>query len=168
MSKQNKRRNTPATPVKAEKPRRIRFVDGRSACLTAALIVLCLGAIVLLEILGWFAGIVGGLLFIVLAFFTCTLFLDMGFLLSACITVADGAVNLGKGKDGKLIMFHTSSVTRMELRDAKTDAVITEDKKAYRKVKLTFVMASGRVNEKEISYITAQKLHTLRREIMGK
>lgn len=168
MSKKNNRRNTSSAPATVEKPRRIRLFDGRSAFLTVLLIVVCLTSLILMETWGWFDNILGTLLLLAIAFFTCALIFDVGLIFSACVTIADGAVNAGKDKEGKLILFHCSSVERMELRDAKTDAVIPEDKKCYRKVRLTFVMESGRINQRETNYITQHQLNALRREIMGK
>ena len=70
-------------------------------------------------------------------------------------------VNAGKNDQGELMIFHTESVERVELRD-KAGQVIPEDRKKYRRVSVAFVMSSGRVNQRPPDTITQDKLNRLR------
>ncbi len=151
--------------TKKDKPVRIRLIDWRSAILTILLVLVCLSVILVMQIFGWFDHIAGQLLLIVIAFFTCALLFDIGLIFTACITVAEGAVNAGKDKAGTLMLFHCESVAKIELRDAKTDEPIDETAKTYRKVRLTFVMKGGRVNQREVNFITQKQLEAIRAAI---
>lgn len=157
-----KKTSVSPTPTKVGKPVRIRLTDWRSAILTILLVVVCLAAMMVMQTFGWFDTVPGSLLLIVLAFFTCALLLDIGLIFTAGITVTDGTVNAGKDKDGTVLLFHSENVTRIELRDGKTDEPIPETAKHYRKVRLTFVMSGGRVNQRETNFITRKQLDAVR------
>ncbi len=152
-------------PIKPEKPIRIHLIDWQSAILTILLVVVCLAGMMAMQAVGWLDSFPGQFLLIVLAFFTCALLFDIGLIFTACITVAEGAVNAGKDKAGKLILFHCESVDGIELRDRKSDELIPETSKHYRKVNLTFIMHSGRINQREMNYITQKQLEAIRAAI---
>jgi hypothetical protein len=65
-------------------------------------------------------------------------------------------VNAGKNEQGQQMIFHASSVTRLEVRD-KTDKPLPEDAPLYKDAKLVFVMESGRVNRRKVSRLTARQ-----------
>lgn len=162
-----KRPTTSTLPTKKEKPVRIRLIDWRSGFLTILLVAICLAAITAMQAFGWFDTVPGQLLLIVLAFFTCALLFDIGLIFTACITVADGAVNAGKDKSGTLLMFRCADVAGIELRDAKTDEpILKEIEKGYRKVRLTFIMHSRRVYQREVNFISYKQLNAVRAAIM--
>lgn len=168
-SKHTNKKKAPAAqpPVRPSKPVRVRLTDWRSGLLTILLVIACLSAIMVMQVLGWFDTVPGSLLLIVLGFFTCALLFDIGLIFSAGITVADGAVNAGKDKAGTVLVFHCDSVSAIELRDGKTDEPLAETAKSYRRVRLTFVMNGGRVNQRDVNFITQKQLDAVRKAVMG-
>ena len=55
------------------------------------------------------------------------------------------------------MLFHASSVTRLEMRD-KNDRSLPSDAPVYKNAELCFVMESGRVNRRKVSRLTAKQL----------
>lgn len=143
---------------------RIRLVDWMSFWLTLGLVIILAAAMAVIHSLGWDEGIVGSVISILIALFFCTLVVDLAMLLTACITVADGTVNAGKDAEGQVMIFHADKVERIELRD-KAANVLPEDKKHYRRVYLTFVMESGRTNQREMNTVTQKQLDKIRAAI---
>ena len=81
---------------------------------------------------------------------------DLALLLTACITFGDGMVNAGKDENSQQMIFHASSVTRLEMRD-KADKPLPEDAPVYKNAQLVFIMESGRVNRRKVSRLTAKQ-----------
>ena len=140
---------------------RIRLVNWLYVTLTFLIILACAAVMIVFEQLGWFEGFLGAVLSVLVAGFGVMCLFDEALLLTACITVAEGSVNAGKNEKGDLMIFHTRNIERIELRD-KQGAVIPETKKRYFKAAVTFVMASGRVNQRPAGYVTQKKLDRLR------
>ena len=150
------------TAKPAGKPVRIRLVNGLHVCLTGLIILAVVAAMLVMQWLGWFDTIPGAVLSVLMGGLAVMCFFDMAMLLTNCITIADGMVNAGKNDQGELMVFHTESVERVELRD-KAGQVVPEDRKKYRRVSVTFVMSSGRVNQRPLDTITQDKLNRLRK-----
>lgn len=140
---------------------RIPLIDWQSFWLTLALVVILAVAMVVTYLLGWDDHIIGGFVSLLLALFFCMLFVDLGFILSACVTVGEGAVNAGKDEGGQTMIFHAEKVTRIEIRDLACHP-LPEDKKVYRRVKLTFIMESGRAHERRVNRLTQKQIDRVR------
>lgn len=143
---------------------RISIIDWLSFWLTLGLMILLCAAMVGIYLLGWDEGLIGSILSLVLAAIGITLLLDLGFLLTACVTVGDGVVNAGKDEQGNLMIFHADKVERIEVRDLACHP-LPEDKKVYRRVKLTFIMESGRAHERKVNRLTAKQLARVREAV---
>ncbi|MBE6558873.1 MAG: hypothetical protein E7661_07710 [Ruminococcaceae bacterium] len=143
---------------------RIPVIDWLSFWLTLGLVVILMGAMVAIYYLGWDGHIIGNVVTIIMALFFCMLFVDLGFLLSACVTVGEGAVNMGKDEQGNLMVFHADKVERIEVRDLACH-ILPEDRKVYKRVKLTFVMESGRVHERKLNRLTEKQLARIREAV---
>ncbi len=152
--------------TKTNKPIRIFLIDWQSFWLTLGLTLVLGGAMVGIYLLGWDDNIVGSIVALVMALVFCTLILDLGLLITACITVAEGMVNAGKDSEGQLMVFHTDKVERIEVRD-RAGNTLPEGKKKYRRVYLTFVMESGRTNPRPMNVLTEKQLKKVR-EVIGK
>ncbi len=140
---------------------RVRLVNGLYVCLTALILLASLAAMLVMQGLGWFDTVPGAVLSVLVGGLGVMCLFDMALLLTACITVADGAVNAGKNAQGDLMCFHTEHIARVELRD-RTGRPVTENQKRYRQVSLSFVMDSGRVNQRPIGRITQRQLNRVR------
>jgi hypothetical protein len=140
---------------------RIRLVNGLHVCLTGLIILAVVAVMLVMEWMGWFDTIPGAVLSVLMGGLAVMCFFDMAMLLTNCITVSEGMVNAGKNDQGDLMIFHTGSVERVELRD-KTGRVVPEDRKKYRRVSVTFVMSGGRINQRPLDPITQAKLNRLR------
>ncbi len=149
---------------KAKKLIRIPLIDWLSFWLTLGLVAILCALMVCIYLLGWDEGIIGSILSLVLAVICCTLFIDLGLLLTACITVGDGAVNAGKDEQGSLMVFHADKVERIEIRDLACHP-LPEDKKTYRRVKLTFIMESGRAHERKVNRLTQKQIDRVREAV---
>ena len=154
MSNQKKKKNLTRIPL----------IDWQSFWLTLGL-VLVLGAAMLgLYLMDWDDGMIGSIISLVLALIFCTLVIDLGLLLTACITLGDGVINAGKDEQGSLMVFHADKVERIEVRDLACHP-LPEDKKTYRRVKLTFIMESGRAHERKVNRLTAKQLTRIREAV---
>lgn len=145
----------------SNKPIRIHLVDWQSFWLTLGLIIILAAAMVGLHLLGWDDGLLGGIVSIAMALVFCTLIFDIGLLLTAGVTVADGMVNAGKDSEGNLMVFHADKVVRVEVRD-RAGNVLPEEQKKYRRAHLTFVMESGRTNPKPVNVLTQKQLKKIK------
>lgn len=140
---------------------RIPLIDWQSFWLTLGLTIILAVAMVGLYLLGWDDGMIGSIVSLVMALIFCTLVIDLGLLLTACITLGEGVVNAGKDEQGSLMVFHADKVERIEVRDLACHP-LPEDKKSYRRVKLTFIMESGRAHERKVNRLTAKQLARVR------
>lgn len=143
---------------------RVRLVDGLYVFYTALILVASLAAIVVMQLIGWFDGIPGAVLSVIMGGVFVLCVFDLALLLTACVTIADGQVNAGKDEKGQLMIFHAQSVLAVELRDREGNTV-PEDRKRYRKVAVTFVMASGRINQRPFGHVRQRQLNKLRRAL---
>ncbi len=140
---------------------RISLVDWQAFWLTLGLTLILGAAMVGLYLMNWDDGMIGSIVSLVIALVFCTLVIDLGLILTACITVGEGAINAGKDEQGSLMVFHADKVARIEVRDMACHP-LTEDKKVYRRVKLTFIMESGRAHERKVGRLTAKQLARVR------
>ena len=140
---------------------RIPLIDWQSFWLTLGLTILLCAAMLGIYLLGWDDGMIGSIVSLVMALIFCTLVIDLGLLLTACITLGAGVVNAGKDEQGSLMVFHADKVERIEVRDLACHP-LPEDKKTYRRVKLTFIMESGRAHERKVNRLTAKQLARVR------
>ena len=143
------------------KPIRIYLRDWQSLWLTLGIVLALTAAMIGIYMLGWDEGIVGSVATLLIMLFWCVFIFDLGLLLTACITIDDGMVNAGKDKDGNLMVFHADKVLRIEVRDGAGN-VLPDDRKKYRRVQLTFVMESGRVNPRPMNVLTQRQLQKIR------
>ncbi len=143
---------------------RIPLIDWFSFWMTLTIVIALAAIMVAIYLLGWDVGMLGSILALVLAVIFCTLFIDLGLLLTACITVGDGAVNAGKDEQGSLMVFHADKVERIEIRDLACHP-LPEDKKIYRRVKLTFIMESGRAHERKVNRLTQKQIDRVREAV---
>ena len=79
---------------------------------------------------------------------------EVALLFTACVTFGEGMVNAGKDETGQPMIFHASSVIRLEVRD-KTDTPLPDGAPVYKQAQLVFVMESGRVNRRKVTRLTA-------------
>ncbi len=146
----------------ANKPRRIYLRNGLYIFLTILVILAVLGLILGLQFIDfWNSNLIGTILFVIVAAFGCMCIFDLGILFSTCVAFGGGMVSAGKNADGVKMVFHASSVVRMELRD-KLGNVLPEGAPVYRNVDLVFVMESGRANIKRLSRLTAAQYAQLK------
>ena len=148
-------------PATAEKPRRV-FL--RNAVYIWATLGIVVGIVILLVVfqqLGWWDNIIGSVLSVLIGAFGCMCIYDLALLFTACITFGEGMVNAGKNEQGQQMIFHASSVTRLEMR-GKDDKPLPEDLPVYKNAELVFVMESGRVNRRTVSRLTAKQYALLK------
>lgn len=143
---------------------RIPLVDWLSFWLTLGLIMVLGGVMALVYFMNWDENFIVGIVTLLLALFFCMLVIDLGLILSACVTVGEGAVNAGKDEGGQMMVFHADKVERIEVRDLACHP-LPEDKKVYRRVKLTFVMESGRAHERKVNRLTQAQLDRIREAV---
>ena len=140
---------------------RVRLIDGLSVLWTS-LIVVALGVgIAALQFIGWFDTIIGAVLSVVFGLIFCTMVVDLAMLLTSCVTIADGMINAGKDEQGNVLMFHLANIVDIQLRD-KQDQIVTEDRRRYTGVYLTFVMESGRINRRAPRNYTQKQIDRIR------
>ncbi len=156
----NEMRARASAPTTIHKPRRVYLRNGLYIFLTLLVVLASLGAILLLGFTGWWDGFLGSVLVIAIGAIAVTCIVDLGLLISACVAFGEGMVNAGKDASGTRMVFHASAVVRMEVRD--TDGhVLPVGQAVYKNVDLAFVMASGRVNCKRLSRLTAEQFSAL-------
>ena len=143
------------------KPRRISLRDPLYITLTILIFLGLVAALVTFELLGWFDGIVGSVLSVVMTLLACVCVFDLGLLCSACMTFGEGMVNAGKNDEGVQMVFHASEVKRVEMRD-KQNNTQPDDLPLYKNCEIVFVMESGRQNRRATRRMTAEKLRSVR------
>ena len=114
--------------------------------------------------MNWDENLIVSIVALLMALFFCMLVVDLGLLISACVTVGEGAVNAGKDESGQMMLFHADKVVRIEVRDLACHP-LPEDKKVYRRVKLTFIMESGRAHERKVNRLTQKQLDRVREAV---
>ena len=110
--------------------------------------------VTLVGVLGWWENVFVSIVTILVGAFGCMCLYDLALLFTACVTFGEGMVNAGKDENGHQMIFHASSVTRLEMRD-KNDNLLPEDAPVYKNAQLVFIMESGRVNRRKVSRLTA-------------
>ena len=141
-------------PASAEKPRRVFLRNWPYIWATLGIVVAIVALIFGIELLGWWDNAIGSIVIVLVGAFGCLCLYDLALLLTACITFGEGMVNAGKDENGQQMIFHATSVTRLEMRD-KEDKVLPENTSVCKNVQLVFVMESGRVNRRKVSRLTA-------------
>ena len=141
-------------PASAEHPRRVFLRNWLYIWATLGVVIAVAALIIGLELLGWWDNAIGGVLVVLVGAFGCMCLYDLALLLTACITFGEGMVNAGKDESGQQMIFHASSVIRLEMRD-KNDTVLPDDAPVYKNARIVFVMESGRVNRRAVSRLTA-------------
>lgn len=136
---------------------RIRLTDTVNALLMLLIAIALVAFLLVMEWQGWSKGIIGSILSTIIAVVAALCVFDVAILLTACMTVCDGAINAGKNKYGEVMMFHIEEIASITLTDKKGQPV-AEDKRAYRNVDLNFVMQSGRINTRHFERITSKQL----------
>lgn len=145
---------TQSTP--AEKTRRVYLRNSLYITLTLLVILGVLGVLILLWWMRWWDNPIGSIVSVLIGAFGCMCIYDIGLLMTACISFGEGMVNAGKNAEGHLMVFHASSVERLEMRD-KDDHPLPDDLPLYRNAELVFVMSSGRVDRRKFSRLTAKQ-----------
>ena len=143
---------------------RIPIVDWLSFWLTLGLVFVLGGVMALIYFMNWDENLIVSIVALLMALFFCMLVVDLGLLISACVTVGEGAVNAGKDESGQMMLFHADKVVRIEVRDLACHP-LPEDKKVYRRVKLTFIMESGRAHERKVNRLTQKQLDRVREAV---
>ena len=143
-------------PTSAEKPRRVFLRNWPYIWATLGIVVAIVALIFGIELLDWWDNAIGSVVVVLVGAFGCMCLYDLALLLTACITFGEGMVNAGKDENGQQMIFHATSVTRLEMRD-KEDKVLPENTSVYKNVQLVFVMESGRVNRRKVSRLTAKQ-----------
>ncbi len=154
-------RRAAATPTTIDKPRRIYLRNGLYICLTTLVVLAAIGGLLLLGLTGWWDNFIGSVIAVAVGVFGCMCIYDLGLLFSTSIAFGDGMVSAGKNAEGTKMVFHASSVVRLEVRD-KEGRVLPPDRPVYKNVDLTFVMESGRANCKHLSRLTDKQLAAIR------
>ena len=129
----------------------------QSALYSLGVILAVTALIIGFGMMGWWDNLIGSILVVPVAAFGCMCVYDLALLLTACITFGEGMVNAGKNEQGQQMIFHASSVVRLEVRD-KNDRSLPSDAPVYKNAELCFVMESGRVNRRKVSRLTAKQL----------
>lgn len=148
-------------PATAERPRRVFVRNGLYIFLTALCVMGSFAALVAFWASGWMKNIIGDILSLAVGVFGVMCIYDLGLLLTACLTFGSGMINAGKDEEGNLMLFHASSVVRLELRD-KAGHVLPEGKTLYKNAYVTFVMESGRINQRYFARLTAKQYGQIR------
>ena len=141
-------------PASADHPRRVFLRNWVYIWATVGVVIAVAALIIGLELLGWWDNAIGSVLVVLVGAFGCLCIYDLALLLTACITFGEGMVNAGKDETGQQMIFHATSVTRLEMRD-KADKPLPEDAPVYKNAQIVFVMESGRVNRRAVSRLTA-------------
>ena len=143
-------------PASAEHPRRVFLRNWLYIWATLGVVIAVAALIIGRALLGWWDNAIGGVLVVLVGAFGCMCLYDLALLFTACITFGEGMVNAGKDENNQQMVFHASSVTRLEMRD-QTDKPLPEDAPVYKNAQIVFVMESGRVNRRKVSRLTAKQ-----------
>ena len=141
-------------PASADKPRRVYLRNWVYIWATLGVAAAVAAIIIVFETLGWWDNVIGSVLVVLVGAFGCMCLYDVALLLTACITFGEGMVNAGKDENSQQMIFHASSVTRLEMRD-KEDKHLPEDAPVHKNAQLVFIMESGRVNRRKVRRLTA-------------
>ena len=141
-------------PASAEHPRRVFLRNWLYIWATLGVVIACIAVITMVGVLGWWENVFASIVPILVGAFGCMCLYDLALLFTACITFGEGMVNAGKDENNQQMIFHASSVTRLEMRD-KADKSLPEDASVYKNAQIVFVMESGRVNRRAVSRLTA-------------
>ena len=147
-------------PAKADHPRRVHLRNWIYIWATLGVIAACTAVAVAVGVLGWWENVFVSIVTILVGAFGCMCIYDVALLMTACITFAEGMVNAGKNEQGQLMIFHATSVKRLEMRDNTAgggDKPLPEDAPLYKNAELVFVMDSGRVNRRKVSRLTQKQ-----------
>ncbi len=156
----NRTRRKGAAPA-AGKVRHVYIRQHVHILLTLLVVLGVLALFIGFELLGWWDNTIGSVALVLVGAFGVMCLYDLGLLLTACLTFGDGMVNAGKNAEGQVMLFHATSVMRLEIRD-RSDTVLPDDLPLYREVDLVFVMESGRVNRRHLSRLTAKQYAAIR------
>ena len=148
-------------PASAAKPRRVFLRNWLYIWATLGVVAAVTTLIVCFELLGLWDNVVGSILVVLVGAFGCMCIYDLALLLTACMTFGEGMVNAGKDENSRQMIFHASSVIRLEMRD-KEDRVLPPDAPVFKNAQLVFVMESGRVNRRKVSRLTQKQLAKIR------
>ena len=143
-------------PASADKPRRVYLRNWLYIWATLGIVIAVAALIIGFELLGFWDNAIGSVVSVLVGAFGCMCLYDLALLLTACITFGEGMVNAGKDENNQQMVFHASSVTRLEVRD-QTDKPLPEDASVYKNAQLVFIMESGRVNRRKVSRLTAKQ-----------
>ena len=143
-------------PASAEHPRRVFLRNWVYIWATLGVVIACIAVITMVGVLGWWENVFASIVTILVGAFGCMCLYDLALLLTACITFGDGMVNAGKDESGQQMIFHASSVIRLEMRD-KNDTGLPDDAPVYKHARIVFVMESGRINRRAVSRLTAKQ-----------
>ena len=141
-------------PASAEHPRRVFLWNWLYIWATLGVVIACIAVITMVGVLGWWENVFASIVTILVGAFGCMCLYDLALLLTACITFGEGMVNAGKDENHQQMIFHASSVIRLEMRD-KNDTVLPDNAPVYKNAQIVFVMESGRVNRRKVSRLTA-------------
>lgn len=141
-------------PASAEHPRRVYLRNWTYIWGTLGVVVACIAVITLVGVLGWWENVFASIVTILVGAFGCMCIYDLALLFTACITFGEGMVNAGKDENSRQMIFHATSVTRLEMRD-RADKVLPDDAPLYKDAQIVFIMESGRVNRRAVSRLTA-------------
>ncbi|MBE6693283.1 MAG: hypothetical protein E7589_00760 [Ruminococcaceae bacterium] len=141
---------------------RVRLADALNAFFMLMVAVGLVFVLLVMEWQNWSAGVVGSILSTILAVVACLCVFDVAVLLTACMTVSEGAINAGKNKYGEVMLFHIEEIAEINLCD-KHGQPVTAGKRAYRNADLNFVMKSGRVNTRHFERITSKQLESIKK-----
>ena len=143
-------------PASADKPRRVFLRNWPYIWATLGIVIAVAALIIGLELLGWWDNVIGSVVSVLVGAFGCMCLYDLALLLTACITFGEGMVNAGKDENSQQMVFHASSVTRVEIRD-KDDKVLPDNAPVYKNAQMVFVMESGRVNRRKVNRLTQKQ-----------
>ena len=141
-------------PASADKPRRVHLRNWPYIWATLGIVIAVAALIIGFELLGFWDNAIGSVVSVLVGAFGCMCLYDLALLLTACITFGEGMVNAGKDESGQQMIFHASSVIRLEMRD-KEDKPLPDNAPVYKNARIVFVMESGRVNRRAVSRLTA-------------
>lgn len=161
IDRRGQKKTKPFDPAKSKAKSRVFLRDPVNILLTSLVIIAAFGVMVGMQLAGWFDTVPGAVASVLVGAFAATCIFDMALLLTDSIALAEGMVNAGKNEQGDLMIFHALNVARVELRD-KAGETVAEDRKRYSKVALTFVMTSGRINQRRPGRITQKQLDDVR------
>lgn len=140
---------------------RIRLTDWLHAFIMLIIAFALVALLLVMEWLGWSKGVIGSVLSTIIAIAVCMCVFDVAVLLTACMTISEGAINAGKNKFGEVMLFHIEEIEKITLTDKNGNDC--NEKRAYFNADLNFIMKSGRVNTRHFERITSKQLENIKR-----